>query len=64
MSAWVWMARRYGVRLTWRYWRQGRSRGWMTAEEFRKFIHWIDANAAEVSREALVIAMDERTGKA
>jgi hypothetical protein len=50
MRGWLWMLRRFGLRRTWIYWREGRRRGWMTAIESRVFLAKLEQQAlAEVA---------------
>lgn len=55
MRAWLWFARRFGLRLAWRYYRDGRKQGWMTDEQAERFLAalMVGESVAEAHRAAL-----------
>jgi len=45
VKAWIWFIRLFGFRRAFRYWREGRKRGWMTSEQADEFLNeWIILN--------------------
>lgn len=38
LLGWIWMLRRFGLRRTVAYWREGQRRGWMTEAEGLAFL--------------------------